>query len=50
MKGKIWTIIVLGILLVSLVVFNGCKKEQPKAKPVKAATTNKAVEPNQPKK
>jgi hypothetical protein len=48
MKGKVWTIIVLVILLVGLVVFNGCKKSTP-AKPAKPATQTKAVEPNQPK-
>jgi cell division protein FtsN len=48
MKGKVWTIIVLVILLVGLVVFNGCKKSQPK--PAKPAAQTKAVEPNQPKK
>jgi hypothetical protein len=46
MKGKVWTIIALVILLVGLVVFNGCKKSTP-AKP---AEQPKAVEPNQPKK
>jgi hypothetical protein len=46
MKGKVWTIIALVILLVGLVVFNGCKK----SKPTKPATQTKAVEPNQPKK
>ena len=52
MKGKVWTIIALVILLVGLVVFNGCKKSQPTkpAKPAKPATQTKAVEPNQPKK
>jgi len=45
MKGKVWTIIALVILLVGLVVFNGCKKSQPKP-----AAQTKAVEPNQPKK
>ncbi len=49
MKGKVWTIIVLVILLVGLVVvFNGCKKSEPK--PAKSADQTKAVEPNQPKK
>jgi flagellar basal body-associated protein FliL len=46
MKGKVWTIIVLVILLVGLVVFNGCKKSQPKQ--AEPAAQTKAVEPNQP--
>lgn len=50
MKGKVWTIIVLVVLLAGVAVFNGCKKSQPQAKPAKAATPTKAVEPNQPKK
>ncbi len=49
MKGKVWTTIVLVILLVGLVVFNGCKKSKP-TEPAKPATQTKAVEPNQPKK
>jgi hypothetical protein len=42
MKGKVWTIIALVILLVGLVVFNGCKKSTPAEPPAET----EAVEPN----
>ncbi len=47
MKRKVGTIIILvSILVVGIVAFNGCKKSTP----TKPATQTKAVEPNQPKK
>ena len=48
MKGKVKTIIILAsILLIGIVVSNGCKKTTP-TEPAEPAAQTKAVEPNQP--